>query len=150
MRLDSRARTSARSRRGISKGFPTLAINAVTAHHAADEILESGRGSASFPSQHVLFALPTPPPELRRFAYCDSARRKVVVLHIGSDRNESGAAAQRRCIIVFPFCCSALAFVVLRIKVAINPKQISIRDKTTLLYKVTIIAMSPTIALGQP
>jgi hypothetical protein len=43
-----------------------------------------------------------------------------------------------------------LAFVVLRIKVAINPKQIPIRDKAALLYGITIIAMNTTIALGQP
>src|SRR5262249_46111652 len=92
MRLDSRARTSARRRRGISKGFPTLATNAITAHHAVDEILESGCGSASSPSHHVRFALPTPP-GLCRLACCGSAKRKVVVLHIGSDRNKSGAAA---------------------------------------------------------
>src|SRR6516164_8452394 len=96
MRLDSRARTSARSRRGISKGFPTLAINAITAHQAVDETLQSGRGSASFPSQYVLFAPPTLPPELRRFAHCDRVRLKLVVLHIRSDRNESGAAARSR------------------------------------------------------
>ena len=96
MRLDSRARTSARRRRGISKGFPTLAINAITAHQAVDETLQSGRGSASFPSQYVLFAPPTLPPELRRFAHCDRVRLKLVVLHIRSDRNESGAAARSR------------------------------------------------------
>jgi len=37
MRLDSRARTSARRRRGIPNGFPTLAINAITAHRAVYE-----------------------------------------------------------------------------------------------------------------
>jgi hypothetical protein len=57
---------------------------------------------------------------------------------------------RRRCIIVFPLCCSALVFVVLRIKVAINPKRIPIRGKAALLYEITIIAMNTTIALGQP
>jgi hypothetical protein len=68
MRLDSRARTSARSRRGISKGFPTLATNAITAHHAAVAIVGSGRGSASLSSQHVVFFIDAAdaPPGLRR------------------------------------------------------------------------------------
>ena len=43
-----------------------------------------------------------------------------------------------------------LVFVVLRIKVAIDPKWMPIRDKAALLYEITIIAMSTTIALGQP
>jgi hypothetical protein len=45
------------------------------------------------PSQHVLFARPTPPPNSAGFAHCGSAK-KVVVLHIRSDRNESSAAAR--------------------------------------------------------
>jgi len=58
MRLDSRARTSARRRRGISKGFATLAINAVTAHHAADATLQNGRSFASLLCQHVSLVAP--------------------------------------------------------------------------------------------
>src|SRR5215472_13026682 len=55
IRLDSRARTSARNRRGISKGLPTLATSAITAHHAVVAIVGSGRGSASLSSQNVVF-----------------------------------------------------------------------------------------------
>src|SRR5579859_8089591 len=91
MRLDSRARTSARSRRGISNGFPTLATNAITAHHAADGTLQNRRGFASSLSQHALcLHRQNLPPQLRPGH--DSVRRKVVVLHIRMDRNELGAA----------------------------------------------------------
>ncbi|MGA8698583.1 MAG: hypothetical protein WB689_33065 [Xanthobacteraceae bacterium] len=66
-------------------------------------------------------------------------------IHITSDNGTNIYPPWRRCIIVFPFCSPALAFVVLRIKVAMNLKRI--RGKATLLYEITIIAMNTSIAL---
>ena len=43
MRLDSRARTTARRRRGISNGFATLAIKAITTNHAGAGISQRRR-----------------------------------------------------------------------------------------------------------
>lgn len=66
-------------------------------------------------------------------------------IHITSDNGTNIYPPWRRCIIVFPFCSPALAFVVLRIKVAMNLKRI--RGKATLLHEITIIAMNTSIAL---
>lgn len=67
-------------------------------------------------------------------------------IHITSDNGTNIYPLWRRCIIVFPFCCLALAFVVLRIKVASKPEA-NTRGKATLLYEITIIAMNTSIAL---
>jgi len=71
-------------------------------------------------------------------------------IHTTSDNGTNIYSLWRRCIIVFPFRRAALTFVVPRIKMAINPKRIPIRDEATLLCKITTISMTTSIALGCP